>query len=150
MIFDKAWTEPSGKSSKLSAFNILPCSQRPGLYIHWIPGLQRARKWPEIATVIVPASIRGGPDDTWGGAIYVFFPLCKLFFSLLTRKKTFPLRQRNNFFPNITPFFCQFCERTFYFVGRRGSVVACATYSTSDRSPVRSLAGLNYAPTLCS
>ena len=53
-----------------------------------------------------------------GGGLW-FFPLCKLFFSLLTRNKPFlPLRQRNKqiFFPHITPFFCQFCEQTFYFL----------------------------------
>ena len=41
-------------------------------------------------------------DDTWGGGGLWFFPLCKLFFSLLTRTNLFfPLRQRSkqNFFP---------------------------------------------------
>ena len=45
------------------------------------------------------------------------FPLCKLFFSPLTRNKLFlPLRQRNKliFFSHITSFFCQFCKQTFY------------------------------------
>ena len=50
-----------------------------------------------------------------GGAM--FFPLCKLLFSLVSRNKLFfPLRQRNTqFCPlRIASFFCKFCEQTFY------------------------------------
>ena len=52
-------------------------------------------------------ALRGGPDDTWGGG-YGFFPLCKLFFSLLTRNKLFFLSgkgTRKIFSPSYNPIF---------------------------------------------
>ena len=62
--------------------------------------------------------IRGGPDDTWGVAM-VFFPCANSPPPPPNQKQTFffPFRQRNKqiFFPYITPFFYQFCEQHFIF-----------------------------------
>ena len=53
-----------------------------------------------------------------GGALW-FFPLSKLFFSLLTRNRLFLFSQAKehalSHTLHITPFFCQFCE-DFYFL----------------------------------
>ena len=58
--------------------------------------------------------LRGGPDDTWGATI--FFPCANSFFAP-NQKQYFFLSGKgtSNFFPQITPFFCQFCEKIFFY-----------------------------------
>ena len=62
--------------------------------------------------------VRGGQDDTCVGGAMMFFPCANFFFSLLTRNKPFFISGKGQsiFFPHITPFFCQFCEQTVYFL----------------------------------
>ena len=53
---------------------------------------------------------------TRGGVLW-FFPLSKLFFSLLTRNKLFFSQAKEHALSplHITPLFCQFCEDFFFF-----------------------------------
>ena len=114
---------------------------------------------------LIYKSLRGRPDDMWRGLR--FFPLWKLFFfapnytsnavvKLLqyfcgyhgvrivapNQKQTFffPLRQRNKqiFFPDITPLCCPFCEQTFIFYSLLNKVcfiTFCWTIFSFSKNP---------------
>ena len=65
----------------------------------------------------VQIPVRGGPDDTGGGGVMGFFPV-QTFFSAPNQKQTLfssQAKEQADFFLHITPFFCQFCAKTFLF-----------------------------------
>ena len=58
-----------------------------------LTALQGIRGWGQKRLAFL-RDLRGGPDDTWGGRLWLFFPV-QIFFLFPTRSKPFFLRERN-------------------------------------------------------